>query len=112
MRNITARNLGAALSYLGADVESALLELASVSPQLDAKVRKELYRDCTPGRLRSIKDRGVECIYFVALEQPRWACIMHAIDYICQVLENALVVQYLETKFSGYSDELQALQER
>lgn len=111
MRNINARNLGAALAYLGADVESALLELTVTSPQLDAKVRRALFHTAEPAKLRSIKDRSSPGLHFVLIEHPRWSCVMHAIDFVTQVIDDASIISYLVTKFSEYSDGLQKLQE-
>lgn len=107
--NINARNLAAALTYLGADVESALLELASVSPHLDAKVRRELFRESEPAKLHAINDRHGDGLRFIALEQPRWICAMHAIDQICLVLDDNAIVQYLKAKFQDYDLKLQEL---
>lgn len=95
---ICARHLAAALSYLGADVESALLELASVAPVLDAKVRKELFRDST-AKLQWISDRNSSGMHFIAQYQPRWICAMHAVDQVTRILDDSDVVQYLKAKF-------------
>lgn len=95
---IDARNLAAVLSYSGADVESALLELASVSPTLDSLVRKELFRDCN-AKLRYIADRHGEGLRFVSHDVPKHVCAMHAVDQMTRFLDDADIVSYLQSQF-------------
>lgn len=101
---INARNLVAALSSLGANVESALLELASVAPVLDAKVRAALFPHVAAPKLRFIHDRNDSGLKYV--ETPpisKAVCAMHAVDAITRVLDDAQVIQYLEAKFPEHN---------
>jgi hypothetical protein len=103
MQPISARNLGAALAYMGADVESALLDLAAVSPALDAKVRAALYRHNKLAKLRYIHTKREAGYCFVDTNTSRPVAVMHAVDAVCRVLDDADVVQYLKTMFVGYN---------
>ncbi len=102
---ITARNLAAALSYLGADVESAFLELAAASTALDANVRVALYPTQEPAKLRSIATRGETQLLFVEHNCSKHICAMHAADQICLMLDDADLVMYLTSKFPEYNVE-------
>lgn len=104
---INARNLAAALAYEGADVEAALLELVSGAPSLDAKVRRALYHDTAPTKLIFVQDRQESGYKFVHHHQPRWVCVMHAIDAITQFIADSDIKRYLETRFSEYASKLQ-----
>lgn len=99
---IMARDLAAALTYLGADVEAALLDLVAVSPGLESRVRSALFAHSTLPQLRYISDRSGTCLRFVHLSIPQWVCVKHAVDFVCQVIEDAEVVTYLQAKFSEY----------
>ncbi len=104
--NINARNLAASLAYLGADVESALLDVSSASPILDKKVRRSLFLDNELPKLRLIADRNQRMLHFIHIPCPRTACVMHAVDYICQVIDDATIVTYLQSRFSDYNIEV------
>lgn len=103
---IDARNLAAALAYMGADVESALLEISAASPSLDAKVRAALFHHEEPAKLRYISDRNRTNAYFVHVQHPRWTCAAHAADQITRVLDDGAVVQYLQARFADYHPEV------
>ena len=107
---ITARHLAAALTHIGADVESALLELAAVAPSLDTKVRAALYWTSEPAKLRFIKDRDFTGYRYI--ETPpmtRETCAMHAVDQITRILDDTQVVQYLEGRFEEKLNALEVL---
>lgn len=101
--NIDARNFAATLAYMGADVESALLELVAVSPTLDTKVRRALYHNNRCATLRMIGDRRTAKLHFIVTEQSRWACAMHAVDFIGQLIDDASIVTYLQSRFPDYN---------
>lgn len=103
MRDISARNLAAALVSLGADVESALLELASVAPSLDRDVRKALYYHCEIPKLRQIADRCAPGLHFIESSMTRPTCAMHAVDQVTRVLDDEDVAAFLRTRFSEFS---------
>ena len=106
MKRINARNLAAALTSLGADVESALLELAAVSPTLDSKVRRALFYHNELPKLRNVPDGYGDNLLFVDNRLSRPVCAMHAVDQVTRVLDDERVVQYLESKFSEYNVEV------
>lgn len=99
---INSRNLAGALSYLGADVESALLAVTATSPNLDRKVRATLYAHNEKPKLRYIKSRHTDGLVFTGPFMARYTCTMHAVDLITQVLDDAKIVQYLKAKFPEY----------
>lgn len=100
---INSRNLAGALSYLGADVESALLEITKTSPNLDRKVRATLYAHCEKPKLRYIKSRHTDGLVFTGPFMARYTCAMHAVDLITQVIGDDKIVMYLKAKFPEYN---------
>lgn len=100
--NINARNLAAALVSLGADVETALLELVATSPALDAKVRAALYHHEELPKLRHFVSRMDDGHLFIHMPQSRPVCVMHAVDRVTQVLDDSDCVAYLQAQFPEY----------
>lgn len=101
--NINSRNLAGALSYLGADVESALLAITKTSPNLDRKVRATLYAHNQIPRLRYIKSRHTDGLILVGSPMAKYTCAMHAVDLITQVIDDGKIVTYLKAKFPEYN---------
>lgn len=104
---INARNFAAALAYLGADVESAMLDIVAVSPAISARLRAILFADNQSPKLRYIKERdGLGSYFFTDYSYPRWISVMHAADYLCLVIGDDNVLKYLKVKFSEYNLEV------
>lgn len=106
---LTARNLAAALSSLGADIETALLELVSVSPAVEANVRKELFRHCELPKLRYVPGRRDAGFLYIDTRCSQPVCAMHAVDQITRVLDDSDVIQYLKSKFQSYVPSIQEM---
>lgn len=100
---INARNLAAALVSLGADVETALLELVATSPALDAKVRNCLFAHETLPKLRHFLSRMDDGHLFVHSPQSRPVCAMHAVDQVTRILDDSDCVAYLRARFPEYN---------
>ena len=96
---LNARNLAAALSSIGADVESALLELVADSPTLDTLVRRELFRDCSLPKLHYINGHRSTGFYYTDTNCSRPICAMHAVDQLTRFFDDADIVGYLKTSF-------------
>ena len=109
MREISARDLAAILTYEGADVESALLELASVAPSLDTNVRRALFWHNKPPELIFTETRRGSGLHYSHSPISRPVCAMHAVDAVTMVLDDADVVQYLTAKFPEYNWEKYAV---
>lgn len=103
---ITARNYAAALSYLGADVESALLELVTVAPKLDKRVRAALFAHEVKPKLRFMSSRHFEGLLFVHYPMSKHVCAMHAVDLLTLVIDDGDCVAYLRAKFPNVDIEV------
>lgn len=103
MRDIDARNLAAALTTLGADVESALLDLTANAPSLDAPVRKALFAHNELPTLRFIADRRSVGLHFIDRRMTREVCIMHATDLLTRYFDDSAIVNYLVSTFPTYN---------
>lgn len=106
---LNARNLAAALTSLGADIETALLELVATAPMLESKVRGELYRHCELPKLRYISGRREAGFYYHDTNCSRPVCAMHAVDQITRLLDDGDVVQYLKTRFQDHVPRIQEM---
>lgn len=100
---INARNLAAILGHMGADVESAFLELTATTPSLDARMRLALYPHQQLPKLRYIESKRFIGYSVSEYNCPRTVCLMHAADTLGLALDDEEIVQFLKAKFSEYN---------
>lgn len=96
---MTAAHTAAALNYLGADVETALLELSAIAPTLHAKVREHLFFDLRLPKILCLQGKEIYVDRSIDYPQVRFH---NAIAELLPYVDNATIVEYLHSKFPSY----------